>query len=215
MPHTKLVFVKLMLQLADDPRFIMELNDSQKLDYLLLLLMAGLTHNEIPDNQEWFKSRFHLQKNSVEISTNIAKIMKVFKRVVKYRGKYKFSKFKELHNYIYKEKENSLGILKEFYRNAPNKVNLFLIISNVISYYIDLKEFNPTLIDLPERNRYGKRIKDLLVKSKGDDNLVKEAIKWVSEKEYVDWTLETVSKKWPDFMKEHSKPEILKEWGKK
>ena len=50
MPATKLKFIKLMLELADDERFVMKLNDSQKLDYILLLLMAGLTNNEIPLN---------------------------------------------------------------------------------------------------------------------------------------------------------------------
>ncbi len=193
----------------------MELNDSQKLDYLLLLLMAGLTHNQIPLNYGWIKARFGLFKTVPEITQNLDKIRSVYKKVIVRNKRLKFKNFKSLHNYIYKEKENSLGILKEFYKSAPNKVNLFLLISNVISYYIDLKEFNPTLIDLPERNRYGKRIKELLVKAKGDDNLVKEAIKWVADKDYIDWTLETVFKKWPDFMKEHSKPEILKEWGKK
>ena len=201
MPATKLKFVKLMLELADDERFVMKLNDSQKLDYLLLLMMAGLTNNEIPLNPVWFKSRFFLEKNPEKIGENWAHIQRTFKRLRVYKGKLKFSKFKEIHNYIYKEKENNLSVLKEFYKNSSNKVNLFLIISNIITYYIDKKGFINEDIDMAERNRYGSRIKELLVKAKGNKELVERAIDWVSRQNYVDWTLETVLKKWPDFSK--------------
>ena len=200
MPQTKLVFVKLMLSLADDQRFIMQLNDSQKLDYLLLLLMAGLTHNEIPLNGSWIKARFGLSKSEQEVEQNIDKIRSVYKKIVVRNKQLKFKNFKQLHNYIYKEKENSIGILKDFYKHSPNKVNLFLIISNIISFFITTKGLREEDVDMRERNRYGHRIKEILIKAKGDDRLVKDAIKWVSQQGYNDYTLETVDKKWPEFM---------------
>jgi hypothetical protein len=218
MPTTKLVFVKLLLELADDTRFTMELNDSQKLDYLLLLLMAGLTHNEIPQDFEWFRSRFHLEKNSLEIQQNIEKIRKVFKKLIVFNGKLKLKNFKELHNYIYKEKENSLGILKEFYKASPNKVNLFLIISSLISFYITKKGFREEDVQMPERNRYGKALKELLINAKGDDNLVKEGIEWLcgdASKNNYSWTLETLLKKWAEFKSVMNTPEILRKFAKK
>jgi len=200
MPQTKLIFVKLMLSLADDQRFIMQLNDSQKLDYLLLLLMAGLTHNEIPFNGSWIKARFGLSKSEQEVEQNIEKIRGVYKKLIVRNKQLKFKNFKQLHNYIYKEKENSLGVLKEFYKHSPNKVNLFLLISNIISFFIHTKGYREADVDMAERNRYGKRIKGLLVKAKGNEQLVKDAIKWVSQQGYHDYTLETVDKKWPEFM---------------
>ena len=204
MPQTKLVFVKLLLELADDTRFTMGLNDSQKLDYLLLLLMAGLTDNQIPQDWDWFKSRFHLEKNQTEIRQNIEKIRQLYGKMIVYKGHLKFKNFKDLHNYIYKEKENSLGILKEFYKHSPNKVNLFLIISSLISIYIMKKNFKEEDVQMSERNRYGKTIKLLLINAKGNDELVKEGIEWLSKQNY-EWTLETLIKKWPDFMANRKK----------
>ena len=214
MPRTKLVFVKLMLDLADDERFIMRLDDSQKLDYLLLLLMAGLTHNEIPLNFRWLKARFCLQKSEQELQKNLDCIRATFKKFVVYRGKLKFKNFKDLHNYIYKEEGNDLGILKEYTKDSTNKVNFFLIISNIISYYIYIKEWKEADVDIKERNRYGKRIKRLLVLAKANSDLVKKAIAWTSRQNYIDWTLETTISKWADFMKYHNMPDILKKHSK-
>jgi len=201
MPATKLIFIKLMLEIADDQRFVMQLNDSQKLDYLLSLLMAGLTGNEIPIDPSWFKSRFHLSKSCQEIDQNLKQIEKIFRKFVRYKGKYKFRNFRQLHNYIYKEKENSTSILKEYLKSSPIDSNLFLIISNLINFYITIKGYEDTSIDMRERNRYGRVLKELLVKAKGQKYIVRDCIKWVSEQGYNDWTLETCFKKWPDFEK--------------
>jgi len=196
-----------MLDLADDSKFVMGLNDSQKLDYLLLLLMAGLTDNAIPMDYNWFKSRFHLDKNPSEIESNFQVIKAKFRKFKVYKKTYKFGNFKELHNYIYKEKENNLNVLKEFYKNSPNKVNLFLIISNLINYFIDLKGFKQEDVGMVERNRYGARIKELLVLTKGDSNVAKDCMKWVSEKWADMWVLETCIKKFADYKASLNKKE--------
>jgi len=207
MPNTKLVFIKLLLELADDPRFVMHLNDSEKLDYLLLLLMAGLTHNDIPKNYEWFKSRFNLQKNASEIQNNLDKIQKTFPKITTYKGNLKFKNFKRLHNYIYKEKENLTSKLKEFYKNSTIESNLFSFLSSLISYYIKVKKLDEGHVDDRERGRYGNAIKKLLIKAKGDGELVKRSIDWASKQTWCDWTLETIIRRWADFMADKPKRE--------
>jgi len=199
-----------MLKLADDPRFTMGLNDSQKLDYLLFLLMAGLTHNEIPEDFEWFKSRFHLQKNTEEIKENVARIRSIFKKFKRHGGKLKFTNFKSLHNYVYKESDNDLSKIKEFYKNSEKPPNIYLVLSYIISFYINIKGYKENDIDISQRNRYGKRLKRLLVLAKGDKDLVTGCIEWVSKQGYCEYTLETCINKFPDFLKWHNRPELLK-----
>ena len=52
---------------------------------------------------------------------------------------------------------------------------------------------------MAERNRYGKEIKQLLIKTKGDDEKAKAVMKWVSQQGYADWTINTCIKKFNDF----------------
>ena len=113
MPYKNVHYIKLMLELLDDKRFIKDCNDSQKLDYILWLAMAGLTQNESEEDAEWFKKRFNLSKPVDEIRSNLCFLLATFRKMYRQKrnGKYyvKFKKFKELHNPI----RNAEGMPKD------------------------------------------------------------------------------------------------------
>jgi hypothetical protein len=60
---------------------------------------------------------------------------------------------------------------------------------------LDVKNFFPD-----DFARTAKIIKILVSKAGGDDALVIKALHWIAKQTY-EWTLETLSRKWPDFMK--------------
>ena len=74
---------------------------------------------------------------------------------------------------------------------------------------LDIKNFFPD-----DYARTAKAIKTLVFKAGGKDELVLEALEWISKQRY-EWSLETLIKQWATFMKYANEPEILKKWGKK
>lgn len=109
-----------MLELFDDKRFIYDCNDSQKLDYILWMAMAGITQNNAEANSEWFVQRFNLVKKFQEVDENLLHLLKTFKRMKKNRGRIKFNKFNEIHNYIGKSQGNP----KEIPRMSQNRIDI-------------------------------------------------------------------------------------------
>lgn len=194
MPYKNVHYIKLMLELFDDRRFIKDCNDSQKLDYILWLAMAGLTQNDAENNPEWFKTRFNLSKNIEEIAKNTEFLSKTFPKMVSINGKVKFKNFKKLHNPI----RSAEGTPKDSPKNAQN-INIIRI------EYIRIKGWKQEDFTPDDYARTGKAIKTLLIKSKGNKDLVINALTWASRQSWCDWTLETIIKRWPDFMKERYK----------
>lgn len=72
------------------------------------------------------------------------------------------------------------------------------ILKQVIKIYIDKKGFDIKKLDRSDWGRMMRRAKDLLVKTDMDVDAAIEAVKWTAQQGYVDWTLETVCKKYQD-----------------
>ena len=79
--------------------------------------------------------------------------------------------------------------------------------SAVVFHYINAKGLNKNDLSRSDMGRLYKASHSLLERAKGDIKIVLAAITWVSKQKYVDWTLETVDKKWADYMKQYYKPE--------
>ena len=71
--------------------------------------------------------------------------------------------------------------------------------------YIKIKGFRFEDFSHNDFNRTAKAIKTLLIKAKLNDELVIKSFNWASQKDWCDWTLETIIKKWADFIKEQGK----------
>jgi len=196
MPYKNVHYIKLMLELLDDPRFIKECNDSQKLDYILWLCMAGLTQNNSPNDPKWFKTRFNLNKETAEIEVNIRFLKTLFPKMFfqRYKNKdvIKFSNFKKLHNPIGK----SQGTPREILGSSQNIIEY----NRIIIEYNRIKYSNKAHFTSSDYKRFYKACKNLFIKASKNTSLILECVGWVSKQGYTDWTLETCFKKWDDFI---------------
>ena len=202
MPYKNIVFVKLLWHelLHKDDRFMGELNDSQKGLYLMLLLLAGATVNNIKNDENYVKRVLNLSENTQNIRKNLDKICEVYPKLIAKNGFLKFKNFKDIHNYIGKSEgnpEDNLGIAK----NRIDKIR----IDKIRIEYVGLKGFDLKNFSSDDFGRTAKAIKSLLIKSDHKDDLVIQSLKWASEKKWCDWTLETVLRKWADFMKDQKR----------
>jgi len=105
-------------------------------------------------------------------------------------------------------------------KNVKNNNNILLgpkvpkgRIDKIRSKYITLKGYSHKDFTQDDYSRTGRAIKTLLTKADHKDHLVIEALGWVSGLGYTEWTLETIVKKWPDFLKYSKRPELLKKYG--
>jgi hypothetical protein len=68
----------------------------------------------------------------------------------------------------------------------------------ITEYYIILKKWDRKDMDASDYARIHKCTRRLLLKSRGDIEKIKQAMTFVSNQGYMEWTMETVEKKYPD-----------------
>ena len=200
MPYKNIIFVKLFWKdlLHGDDRFIERLDDDQKGLYLMLILLAGATNNNIRNDENYLKRVLNLRNNSENIRKNLLRISEVFPKFVLRGDYYKFKNFNKLHNYV----RNADGTPKESPRVAKTRIDL------IRREYIKIKGFALEDFTPDDYARTAKAIKTLILKANNDE-LVIQGLKWAARQTWCDWTLETVIKKWPDIMKStHMKPYV-------
>jgi len=104
MPYSNIVYVKLFVELLDkDDRFLYQLNESQQLLYLKMLMMAGKTLNKIPKTFSFIRNTINYAHEESCFKADIARIQTVFPKLKEDDNIYYFEKFEELHNYIDKD----------------------------------------------------------------------------------------------------------------
>lgn len=88
-------------------------------------------------------------------------------------------------------------------------------IDKIRTEYILLKGFKETELKPDDYGRLHKGIRDLILKA-GDDALVIDGLHWIETKSAGkwSWTLETLLKKWPDFLQENNKTPFERKWLK-
>jgi hypothetical protein len=196
MPYKNVIFVKLLWKelLHDDDRFTEQLDDAQKGLYLMLLLLAGASNNHIRNDVNYIKRVLNLRENSEKIRKNLDKILEIFPKCITKDGYIKFKNFKKLHNPI----RNADGTPKDSPRIAKNRIDKIRI------EYIKIKGYSLENFSSDDFARTAKAIKTLIIKAKGQDELIIKALHWASQQKWCDWTLETIIRRWPDFIKPRS-----------
>lgn len=105
MPSSNIYWVKLFLSLLDeDDRFLFQLNESQQLLYLKLLLLAGRTCNQIVKRTKFICSKINYSHEEECFEKDIARIMEVFPKFKANEKYYYFENFHEMHNQIQDDK---------------------------------------------------------------------------------------------------------------
>ncbi len=124
-----------------------------------------------------------------------------------YAGKYLTTKYRT-HNL------EKLDYIKSLYRSDRGQTKVRLrsdkiredkIDKNTLEIvrgcYLTKKGWKETSLHPDDYGRIHRAIKILYVKSNKNIDSICQAIEWVSIQGYCDWTMETVIKKWPDFIK--------------
>ena len=82
--------------------------------------------------------------------------------------------------------------------------------TQIRQHYITVKGWKESDLNHDDYARIHRSAKSLLVKAKGDIARIKAAITWIGGRDYIDWTIETVEKKWADFQKANKPRPIVK-----
>ena len=86
-------------------------------------------------------------------------------------------------------------------REYPDSVGVDKIrIDKIREEYIKLKGWDLKTLSSNDFSRTAKAIKTLLLRTKGEVEPILKGLAWISKQNY-EWTLETLDKKWLDFMK--------------
>lgn len=202
MPYKTIVFVKLLWKelLLEDDRFTDKCNDEQKGLYLMLLLLAGATNNNIPESENYLKRTLNLSQSAENIAKNRDCLLDIFPKLVKKDGYLKFRKFKQLHNYI----RNVPSGTKSTDSGTPriDKIR----IDKIREEYASLKNLSLTDFSSGEYARTGKAIKTLIGLAQGKDELIIDGLRWCAKQPWCDWKLETLIKRWADFKASKKEP---------
>ena len=96
--------------------------------------------------------------------------------------------------------------------NQPNQPNQPTL-EEIRCLYEELKGWSKSKLPSYHYARSNKAIKQLMVLADKDKELVKDGLRWIAEQGY-EWTLETLDKKWPDFVKKGAKSKAYKDMEK-
>ena len=203
MPYRNIVFVKIYWKelLYEDDRFTDKLNDKQKGLYLMLLVLAGATNNNIKDDENYLKRILNLSEKPQQIRQNLNRIFEVFPKCVSRNGYIRFRNFNRLHNPV-REKQELPTIAKKR-------------IDDIRLEYMKVKGYREEDFSSDDFNRTAKAIKILLMKANYDDNVVIKSFHWASQQTWADWTLETIIRRWVDFARYKDVPLEMMKYIKK
>lgn len=128
-----------------------------------------------------------------EIINTLAELRLICPKALKYGNLYCPNFVKRIDNYAKRK-------LRTEYEEDTEKVSLHNItIHNIRLHYITLRQYNINMFTKSDYARTGKAIKEILFRAKGNEDLAKESLTWISKQGY-EWSLETVCKKWHDFI---------------
>lgn len=201
MAYKNIVFVKLKWKelLHEDTRFIDDLNDAQKGLFLMLFLLAGATDNNIKNDENFLKRTLNLSEKPEKIRETLDIILKTFPKLVSKSGYLKFKNFKDLHNWV----GNRSAIARDDTRESQDKIRIDKIrLDKILRSYCFYKNWIFENLSPRDFARNYRVIKNLIERCQSvgdDDSVVVQAIEWMSKQNY-EWTLETVDKKWMEFL---------------
>lgn len=197
----------MFMNILTDPqrKFTDKLNDEQKGLFLMLFLLMGFFKNNIPNDPETIRRVLNLSEKNEKISENLKKIFDTFPRGIRASQFIKFKDYNMLHNPIGKSQNDTSGTPKDALEKRR--------VEKIREEYIRANELDPSLFVSGDYARISKGIKNLVERAGGQDEMVIEGIRWISKQGYT-WTLETLLRKWPDFLKNYNKDKGVRELEK-
>ncbi len=204
MPYTNIQWIKLEKRLLNDHRFFL-MSEKAQLYYVKVLLLCALTVNRVPRKYEVLRQLLRTECTESELNKIFDEIKNNFPKLLFHKDYYYIKGFKENHNYI--AKKEFLGTSEGNPKDVVDKTRL----DKIRKEYIKIKGWDISSFTSDDFGRTAKAIKTLITKASSDEQ-VGQALVWASRQKWCDWTLETVIKKWQDFLKDANNP--LKKWEK-
>jgi hypothetical protein len=211
MPYKHIYWIKLQVRLLNDPRFFL-MSDKAQLFYIKLLLLCGSNGNKVTRKWEILSQLLRATGTTeAEGEAVFKEIRSNFPKVLVNNSFYYIKGFKEEHNWVAIPEipGNSLG-------NPPDALDKRRI-DKIRIEYIRAVGIEEDHLKSDDYGRIHKAIKNLVIKADHKDDLVIAGIHWITEISAGkwSWTLETLLKKWPEFMKWNSMGEIERKYTKK
>ncbi len=209
MPYKRIHWIKLEKRLLNDYRFY-TLSSEAQLIYLKLLMLAAETTNKIPKNHAIIKTALRSNFSENKIKESIKEIKTKFPKFKEKQEFYCFSEWGSRCNWV--TTKERLGSS----RGVPKETLDKTILDKIRLHYTNLKCWDESSFLPADYGRMHKAIKVLVTKAKGLDEEVVLALDWISSTyngKGLDWTLETLSKKWPDFLKVREKLIVERKLG--
>ena len=208
MPYTNIHWIKLKLELLNDKRFIFDCNDNQKWLFIGLLLLAASTKNKTPSDENYLKNRLNLPDEPQKIAKNLKHLCMLFPKLINKNGFFIFKNFNTLHS--------NKGFPADFQRiseGTPKGAIEKRRIEEIRGEYIKIKGWDIKSFTSDDYGRTAKAIKTLILKANNDELVIKGLI-WCSNQSWCDWTLETLIRRWPSFIKDKDTSPMYKQFAK-
>ena len=195
MPYVNIVWIKLQVRLLNDHRFF-GMTERSQLFYIKILLLCGANKNKVPKLFQKLRALLRTDCSEVELNESIKEIRSNFPKLMETEEFYFIRGFKSLHNWC--SPGSSAGTPKDAVEKKRKEKIRKEYITDVSEFYVLKKQFPRDELCNDDWVRIQTATRNLILKTKTTD-IAKEAISWQSEQEYP-WTLETVVKKYPEFL---------------
>jgi len=207
MPYANIHWIKLEKRLLNDYRFY-TLSEESQLIFLKLLMLAAETNNKIPKNNGVIKNALRSKQSETKIEECINEIKINFPKFKENKGFYFFREWSNRCNWIAKKEHqwNSEGTPKDAVdKNRIDKIRIDKIIKEYITlqgWDKELKEKQSLLTEIYKRNCAP--AKRLILAANNDELVIKVMRQMGSfyKQKGLSWTLETVLKHFPEFIKD-------------
>ena len=82
MPRIRGRFAPLTQELGDDERFLVGLNDLEKLMYILIIFTTHMTHHQAPSDPKYYQTRFNLSHRLTSIRHALDTVLATYQHIV-------------------------------------------------------------------------------------------------------------------------------------
>ncbi len=211
MPYRRIHWIKLEIRLLNDPRFF-TMSEKSQLIYIKILLLCGQFKNLLPRSYPVLKELLRTSYTEKELNDIIKEIRDNFPKLLSKKDYYYIKGFKEMHNWVAVKElpGNSQGdameVVDKEEEQKKNKTYTNEQHTFVINEFIRVKKWDFKNVPTGEIGRYRKSSKALLKLAQEDLALITQGIEWMNSQNFTSWTIETVVKWWPEFMKLKENP---------
>lgn len=184
-------FVKVETRLLNDPRFF-TLPEQDQLIWLKILMLCKMNQGRIPSQTTTFCALLRTNRDANDIDLTIERLKAAFP---------KFKSTKHFHYVQGFQKRHDNKSLQNELMSRKSRVEKSRV-EYILQPYLQAKNISTKDLSGSDWGRLTNAVKKLL-KRTNDDKLVCAAIEWTNNdatKRGYQWTLETVDKKWLDFI---------------